>query len=370
MVDLGAISHNVAGIRQKVGSRTGVIAVVKADGYGHGAVRVAHAALAAGAESLAVAIPEEGRVLREAGIGVPILVMGLVQPEEACKAIEWGLEQTVASVELLQALDCEARRASVEARIHVKVDTGMGRIGLQPEDVVSFVRQAKQLQNVNLYGLYSHFATADERDKAFAVRQLGSFNSVVEQLRDAGLSIPMKHMANSAAVLELPDSYFDAVRPGIIIYGLYPSSEVEHTIKLKPAMSLRTRIAHVKTVGPGTPISYGRTHVTGGQAVVGTLPLGYADGYNRRLSNRAEVWVNGSRAPIVGRVCMDMCMVDLSGVPGARAGDEVELFGQHIPAEEIADTIGTINYEVVCAVGPRVPRLYIKDSEPWAGSQS
>lgn len=363
IVDLGAVSHNVAAIREKVGPGRGLMAVVKADGYGHGAVRVARVALASGADSLAVAIPEEGRELREAGIEVPILVLGLIQPDEAYKVVESRLEQTVSSMELLRALDQEAQEASVRVRVHVKVDTGMSRIGVQPEDAVAFVQAARRLENLTLYGLYSHFASADERDKSFSLQQLNRFNSVVEKLAEAGLHIPKKHMANSAAILDIPESYYDVVRPGIIIYGAYPSGEVQRSIDLKPAMTLKTRITELKVVPPGIAVSYGRTYTTGRQATVATLPIGYADGYNRRLSNRAEVWVNGSRAPVIGRVCMDMCMIDVSGVGEVWPGDDVVLFGDDIPVEEVAEIIGTINYEVLCAVSKRVPRVYVGGTE-------
>jgi len=336
------------------------MAVVKADGYGHGAVEVARAALDSGADRLGVAIPEEGWELREAGIAVPILVFGLIQPEEAYKVVEADLDQTVCSVELLQTLDREAARASKRINVHIKVDTGMGRIGLTPEEVVSFARRVQEFKNLNLEGIFSHFATADAKDKTFAQRQLELFDGVLRDLERADIDIPIRHMANSAAILDLPGSYYDMVRPGIMIYGLYPSREVSRSIELRPAMTLQTKVVAVKTVPRGTPISYGRTFITRAQAtVIATLPIGYADGLSRLLSNKGEVLIRGRRAPLVGTICMDMCMADVSSVEGVRCGDEAIIFGEEPPVDEVAEKIGTINYEVTCAVSRRVPRVYM-----------
>jgi len=360
IIDLGAISRNIAEIRKKIGNKRGLMAVVKADGYGHGAVEVSRAALRSGADFLGVALPEEGQQLREAGIEAPILVVGLIQPEEAYKVVKFQLSQTVASVELLEALNHEASKVSTWISVHVKLETGMGRIGVKPDDAVSFVRKVKSFKNLNLEGLFSHFSSADEKDKTFSERQLQLFDQVIGNLQLAGIEVPKKHIANSAAILDLPQSYYDIVRPGIMIYGLYPSREVSHSIELKPAMTFKTKISEVKVVPPGTPISYGRTFITKKKTTVATLPVGYADGYNRLLSNHGEVLVKGRRAPVIGTICMDMCMVDASSVEDIRPGDEVILFGEELPVDEIAAKIGTINYEVVCGVNKRVPRIYIQ----------
>lgn len=360
IIDLGAISRNIAEIRKKIGNKRGLMAVVKADGYGHGAVEVSRAALRSGADFLGVALPEEGQQLREAGIEAPILVVGLIQPEEAYKVVKFQLSQAVASVELLEALNHEASKVSTWISVHVKLETGMGRIGVKPEDAVSFVRKVKSFKNLNLEGLFSHFSSADEKDKTFSERQLQLFDQVIGNLQLAGIEVPKKHIANSAAILDLPQSYYDIVRPGIMIYGLYPSREVSHSIELKHAMTFKTKISEVKVVPPGTPISYGRTFITKKKTTVATLPVGYADGYNRLLSNHGEVLVKGRRAPVIGTICMDMCMVDASSVEDIRPGDEVILFGEELPVDEIAAKIGTINYEVVCGVNKRVPRIYIQ----------
>ena len=360
VIDLKAISHNIAEIRKKIGSRRDLMAVVKADGYGHGAVEVSLAALSSGATCLGVALPEECLQLRDAGVDVPVLVLGLIQPEEAYKTIDSGLEQAVSTVELADALDQEARKASTHIKVHIKVDTGMGRIGVSPQDALELVRTISRFKNLDLTGIFSHFPSADETDKTFTKRQIEIFNDLVQGIEDAGFRIPKRHMANSAAILDLPESYLDLVRPGIMIYGLYPSMEVSRSIKLKPAMTLKTDVIYVKSVPAGTPISYGRTFCVDRKAVVATLPVGYADGYYRSLSNQGSVLIRGRQVPLIGRVCMDMCMIDVTGIKDVRPGEEVVLFGENPPVDEIARKIGTINYEVVCAVGKRVPRIYVQ----------
>jgi len=358
VVNLRAISQNIANIRERIGRERNLMAVVKADGYGHGAVEVSRTALESGADCLGVALPEEGAVLREAGIDVPILVFGSIQPNEAHKVVANRLDQTVCSMELAQALDQRARQGPVRINVHVKVDTGMGRIGVQPEEVPGFIRGLQGFRSLHVMGIFTHFASADEADKTFSKRQIEVFDGLIRELELSGFRIPQKHMANSAAVLDLPESYYDLVRPGIMIYGLYPSATVSRSIELKPAMTLKTRISFLKTVPPSTPISYGRTFVTHKETKVATLPVGYGDGYSRLLSSQGEALVNGHRAPVIGRVCMDMCMIDVSQAGDVKPGDEVVLFGEELPVDEIAAKVGTINYEIVCAVGKRVPRVY------------
>ncbi len=335
------------------------MAVVKADGYGHGSIEVSRTALTSGADWLGVALPEEGHILRRAGIDAPILVLGSIQPDEAYKVVNSLLDQTVCSLDLAEALDQEARKAAAYVNVHIKVDTGMGRIGVKPEEVSAFTHRMQRFKNLHLAGIFAHFASADEADKAFSRKQIEIFDAVVRDLDLSGIKIPKKHMANSAAVLDLPESYYDLVRPGIIIYGLHPSGEVSHSIDLKPAMTFQTRISFLKTVPAGSSISYGRTFVTKSETKVATLPVGYGDGYSRLLSGRGEVLINGRRAPLIGRVCMDMCMTDVSHVPNVKLGDEAVLFGEELSVNEIAAKVGTINYEILCAVGKRVPRVYV-----------
>ena len=359
VVNLEAISDNIAQVRKRIGKKRELMAVVKADAYGHGAVPVSRAAIRSGATYLGVSSPEEGGEFREAGIDIPILILGLIPPEAAYKSVGLKLEQTICSLELAAALDQESRKASTRINVHVKVDTGMGRIGVLPENALAFVRRVRQFKNLNLTGIFSHFSSADDADKTFAKTQLEIFNGVVREIEAAGIHIPKKHMANSAAILDLPQSYLDLVRPGIMLYGLYPSPHVSRSIKLRPAMTLRTRVSYVKSVPGRTPISYGHTFFTQKETRVATLPVGYGDGYSRLLSNRGTVLIKGQRAPLIGRVCMDMCLADVFGIQNVRVGDEVILFGEELSADEVAENMGTINYEVVCGVGKRVPRVYV-----------
>lgn len=359
VVNLKAISDNILQIRKRIGDRRDLMAVVKADAYGHGAVQVSRVAIQSGATCLGVSSPEEGEELRKAGIDIPILVLGLIQPEEAYKPLGLKLEQTVCSLELASALDQEARKASTRVNVHIKLDTGMGRIGILPKDTLAFVRRIRRFKKLNLKGIFSHFSSADDLDKTFARKQLEIFQSLVREIEATGIHIPQKHMANSAAILDLPESYLDLVRPGIMIYGLYPSPHVSRSLKLRPAMTLRTKVSYVKSVPAGTPISYGQAFFTQKKTQVATLPVGYADGYSRLLSNQGTVLIKRQRAPIIGRVCMDMCVVDVSGIKNIHAGDEVILFGERLSVDEVARNMGTIHYEVVCGIGKRVPRVYV-----------
>ncbi len=362
LVDLGAISHNVREVRKRIGNQRHLMAVVKADGYGHGAVEVSRVALRSGADYLGVALPEEAQELRKAGIDAPIVVLGLIQTDEVYKVVDLRLAQAVGSLELLEALNQEAGKASAQVNVHIKVDTGMGRIGVKPDETLHFIHKAKSFKNLNVEGVFTHFSSADEKDEAFSEQQLRVFDRVLREVQLAGIEIPIKHMANSAAILNLPQSYYDMVRPGIMLYGLYPSPEVSHSIELRPAMVFKTKVVAVKVVPPGAPISYNRTFITKKKTKVATLPLGYADGYSRLLSNGGEVLIKGCRVPIIGSVCMDMCMVDISGLEGVQPGDEAIIFGEGISVDEVAAQIGTINYEVVCAVSRRVPRIYVSQS--------
>ncbi|EFK10249.1 alanine racemase [delta proteobacterium NaphS2] len=358
VVNLGAVEHNIAAAREKIGKNRKLMAVVKADGYGHGALEVSTKALSSGADCLGVAFPEEAEPLRKAGIDAPILALGLIQPDEAYKVIDLGLEQTVCSLELAEALNGAAGNASVKIDVHIKVDTGMGRIGVLPHDLLEYCRKIRQLKHLNLKGIFSHFACADENDADFTNRQIRIFDQAVREMAASGISVPQKHLANSAGILAHPASHYDLVRPGIMIYGLYPSPEIARSVSLIPAMTLKSKITQVKRVSRETPISYGRTYYTSRSAMIATLPVGYADGYNRRLSNRSFAIIRGERAPLVGRVCMDMCMFDVTAIKNVRPGDEAILFGESPTIDDIAKGLDTINYEVVCAVGKRVPRIY------------
>lgn len=363
-IDLDAIAHNIRELRKIVGDKTKIMAVVKADGYGHGAVKVAKMAQQQGVEYLAVAIPEEGVELRQAGVSLPILVLGQILPQDAEIICKHDLSQTICTIELARALSAEAQKLGKVTNIHVKVDTGMGRIGVLPEEVVSFVREISKLEGIRIEGIFTHLSEAGGKSRVFTDLQITKFNEVISDLEQAGIRIPCKHVANSAGILNFPSSYFDLVRPGIMLYGLYPSKETSILADLKPAMSFKTAIVYLKTVPSGTPIGYDRTFTTHRESIIATLPVGYGDGYNYLLSNRGEVLVRGKRAPIVGKVCMDMTMVDVSDIPGVQIGDEAVLFGkqggENLPVDEVAFNIGVINYAVVCNIGKRVPRIYYK----------
>ena len=362
-IDLSAIAHNVRRVRGKIGPRTKLMAVLKADAYGHGAVAVAPIALKNGADWLGVAIVDEGARLRRAGIEAPILVFGLTSPGEIPTLLSYDLIPTICSLDYAKSLSAEARLRNRVVMVHIKIDTGMGRIGLSPDDAPDFVRRVTELENIQVEGLYTHLSCAEEEDGNFTPGQLEVFCALGERLANSDVHIPLKHAANSAGLLNYPDSHLDIVRSGLAIYGLYPSPEMAKTIDLKPAMCLKTRVSYLKKVGTGKPISYGRTFMTDRDTIVATLPVGYADGYSRSLSNCGEVLVRGQRAPIIGQVCMDMCMVDVSSVEAVRADDEVVLIGkqggEEISADDLAAKLGTINYEVVCSIGKRVPRKYL-----------
>ena len=362
-VNLGAIRHNIREVRRLVGPHREIMAVLKANGYGHGSVPAARASLEAGASRLAVARLGEALVLREAGIDAPILVFGFILPEELERAIDNKISITVYRSDMAETISNVAQKLGRKATVHLKVDTGMGRLGFLPgKEGIEEIKRVNTLKGLLLEGIYTHFATADEKDKQYARRQLDQFVSFVEELKTQGISFALRHCANSAAIIDLPEAHLDMVRPGIIIYGMYPSGEVDRTkVSLQPAMVLKTRVSHLKKMQAGAKISYGCTYTVPAETVIVSLPLGYADGYPRLLSSRGQVLIRGQKAPVVGRVCMDQCMVDVGHIPDVQVGDEVIVFGdEKLPVEEMAAWLGTINYEVVCLVGSRVPRIFIE----------
>lgn len=363
VVDLGAIRRNTAALHRLTGNAAQLMAIVKADGYGHGAAPVARAALDAGASSLGVATVGEGLALRQAGLPQTILVLGPTLPSEAAVLVEHGLEQMVADLDAATAVSREALGRGRSVGLHLKVDTGMGRVGVPPAEAVAVARRLAALPGVRLSGVMTHFADADEAEAGGAPAQLAAFRDVLASLRGAGIDAGLAHAANSAGILALPASHLDLARAGLALYGCHPSRETAGRLRLEPALTFRTRVAFVKEVAAGASIGYGRTFTAPGRMIVATLPVGYADGYARGLSNRGAALIGGRRAPIVGRVCMDMTMVDVSAIPGVRVGDEAVLYGSQgneaIPVEEVASLLGTISYEVLCAIGKRVPRLYV-----------
>jgi alanine racemase len=360
-INLRALEHNFKEVVRCAEKRK-ILAVVKAQAYGHGAVVVSRQLLELGTDMLGVATVEEGMELRTAGIAAPILVLGSLFPEQAETIASLRLTPVVFTLAAARALSRAAQDLKTTIFVHIKIDTGMGRIGIAPEDAYEFVTMLRGLPGIDVQGLMTHFADADLREKEFAAKQMRRFGSLMRDLTENGISIPLIHAANSAAVLDYHHALFTMVRPGLMLYGYNPLETRTEKVSLIPVLSLVTRIAFLKKVATGIPISYGRTFTTKRESLIATLPIGYADGYSRGLSNKGEVLVRGRRVPIVGRVCMDMCMVDVTEVPGVAEGDDVVLIGSQageiITAEEIAGKTGTIPYEVLCGISSRVPRIY------------
>ncbi|MGD8462669.1 MAG: alanine racemase [Anaerolineae bacterium] len=359
-VDLEAIAHNVRRVVDIVGPDVTVLAVLKADGYGHGAVRVARIALNNGARYLGVASINEGELLRKSGIAAPILVLGYTPAWQARELVLNDLAATLYDVDVARALNRAARELDGRVRVHIKVDTGMGRLGLLPDQVEPFVRQVRAWTNLDVEGIFTHFSVADS-DPDYTRLQIARFRQVLAALDDGGIEIPLVHAANSAAILSLPESHFTMVRLGIAMYGLHPSSVVRCPPDFRPALTFKTQVAQVKTLPPGSFVSYGNTYQTATEQRIAVIPVGYADGFRRAPRHWGEVLVRGRRVPIVGRVCMDQTMIDVTAVPDVRLGDEVVLIGtqgdDQITAEDVAERLGTINYEVVSEILARVPRV-------------
>ncbi len=360
-IDLGAIAFNFREIRKLVGPAVKICPAVKADAYGHGAVQVSRTVLAEGAEMLGVATVEEAVELREAGIEAPILVFGVLLDEQVSDVIQWDITPMVCSRSFAGKLSSQAVASGKRVKVHVKVDTGMGRVGVLPDEAVEFVLDILKLPGLEIEGIFTHFPCADDDDQSFTRRQIAEFREIIERLEAEGVSIPIRHTASSAAILVMPDSHFNMVRPGIMLYGLY-DFDIPCGVELLQAMTLRTRIAFMKEVQPGVSIGYGRTFLAHRPTRVATLPIGYADGYSRMLSNRGAALVQGRRVRVIGRVCMDQIMVDVTGIPDAAVGDDVVLYGtqgdENISIREIAGLASTITYEIVCSVSKRVPRIW------------
>ncbi|MDD2509801.1 MAG: alanine racemase [Syntrophomonas sp.] len=363
-IDLTAIKHNMLIIKNRV-SPAMIMAVVKADGYGHGMLEVSRACLQEGVEWLGVASLDEAIHLRESGITAPVLVLGFISEEFAEAAVEHEISATVFSFSFARALSQAAGRLSRTARVHIKVDTGMGRLGFAPiPQSIALVQEIAAMPGIEVQGIFTHFADADTIDKSFTYEQLRIFSKFVKSLEEGGLSIPLKHCSNSAALLDIPEARLNMVRAGIVIYGLYPSEDMKQLgLDIIPAMTLKSRVSYLKVLEPGHYVSYGRTFCCQRATRVATVPIGYADGYHRLLSNRSSAVIRGEKVPSIGMVCMDQCMFDVSGLERVEEGDEVILFGKPsdgVTADDLARILGTINYEIVCALSARVPRLYSK----------
>jgi alanine racemase len=363
VVEMDNIVHNLKELMRLTARGAKTMAVVKADAYGHGILEVSEACCANGADYLGVAILEEGIFLRENGVKAPILILGATFPERAEDVIKHDLIQGVSSVEIIKSLAQVARKMKKAARVHIKIETGMNRIGTTPgNDMNNLVEELKKNQDcIKVEGAFSHFAKADAKDKSYAAIQYDALLKGLEQLAGAGYKDVLRHMANSAAIIDLPETHLDMVRQGISLYGYYPSREVRQDVDLKPALTWVTHVAHIKVIPEGEFVGYGCTYAARKESVIATLPVGYADGYPRGLSNCGSVLVHGEKAPIVGRVCMDQLMVDVSLIKGVKTGDQAILLGQQgessITAEDLANLLSTISHEILTGIAIRVPRI-------------
>ncbi len=377
-INLDALCENIKNTRKLVRRETSIMVIIKADGYGHGAIPIAKALdeLEEGGKPMVaaygVAVLEEAVELRKAGVTKPMLVLGAIAKEQIPELVLYDVTQTVFDLQLAKQISDEAVRQGKQARVHVKLDTGMGRIGYAGtrEDAEEIVKMT-QLPNLTVEGLFSHLATADETDKTFAQEQYRKYQQFVELLKEMGVNFTLCHIGNSAAIMELPQVHMDMVRSGINTYGLYPSEEVDKSkLKLTPAMELKSHVSFVKQVEAGFKVGYGSTFIADGSMTIATVPVGYADGYPRALSNKGRVLIRGKSARILGRICMDQFMVDVTEIPGVCAGDKVTLVGrdgeEYIPVEEPAALAGSFNYEFVCGIAKRVPRVYYKEGVPVA----
>lgn len=369
-IDLDAIAYNMEQMKQRIDGHTKIMAVIKTDGYGHGAVQIA--------EMLekydyiwgfAVATLDEAVVLRTEGVKKPILVLGCIFPDQYMEMLENDIRMNVYTEEMAREISYMARREGKTAYIHIKLDTGMARLGFaMNEESVNAITRINQLANVKMEGVFTHFAKADETDKEFTKKQMRQFLQMTETLKEKGVAFEYEHCANSAAIIDVPEAKFDLVRAGIATYGLYPSEEVnKDSVNLKPALALKSHVAFVKEIEEGTPVSYGGTFIADKKMKIATIPVGYGDGYPRSLSDRGYVLIRGKKAHIIGRICMDQFMVDVTEIDGVSFGDKVTLIGrdgnESISVELLSDLSGRFNYEFICDLGKRIPRVYVKNGK-------
>ena len=370
-INLDAIHENVANAKALTKPGTQLMAIIKADAYGHGAVMVAHT-LEDVADAYGVAILEEGIELRQSGINKPILILGYTPAPLYPAMIKYDIATAVFEYDMAEKMSEAAEKIGKKAKVHIKLDTGMSRIGFKQDDEsLEVIKKIAELPGIEIEGCFTHFATMDEKDKTKAMKQFERYMDFVERIEDVGIKIPIKHVSNSAGIIEKQEVNLDMVRDGICVYGMYPSDEVDKTkLKLTPAMEIKSYVSFVKTLEAGVEIGYGGTYITTKQTTVATIPVGYADGYSRALSNRGRVLIKGKSFPIIGRICMDQFMVDISELPEIKQGDEVTLVGrdgdEYISIEEVADMSYSFNYEFVCDIGKRIPRVCYKGGKAVA----
>lgn len=367
-INLDNLANNIREVRRITEKDTLVTAVVKANGYGHDAIEVSKVFLNNGADRLAVATLSEAIQLRKAGLKAPILILGYTPNYQMKELIKNNIIATIYTLEQAKVLSNIAKELNKKAKLHIKIDTGMSRLGFSYNDsTVDRILKISKLKNLEIEGIFTHFAKADEKNKEFTDVQYKRFEKVTKALKQRGLDIPIKHVSNSAAIIDLPQYNLDMVRAGIMLYGLYPSDDVDKSnVNLKPSMTLKAKLSYIKEVPENTGISYGHIYITNKRTKIGTLPLGYADGFTRLLSTKTKGTIKGKKVPIIGTICMDQCMVDLSELKDVTVDDYVTLFSDgkdntlHI--DDVANVLGTINYEIVCMIGKRVPRVFIKDN--------
>ncbi len=358
-INLNNLEYNFKQIKKSISPQTKIMVTVKADAYGHGIIKVSRRLVSCGVDYLGVASIDEGIQLRRAGIKIPVLILGMALKSDINPIFKYGLTPSVCSEELAEALNRKAAKLGRNIDVHIKIDTGMGRAGVWHHNALEFVKYICRMKHINVGGIFTHFAFAD-LDREFTLYQIDLFNRLIKKLESCGIDIPLVHAANSMGTLDFKDSHFNMIRPGLIVYGLYPKDNLK--INLKPVLSLKTRIIYFKKVPKGCGISYGHTYFTRKNTTIVTLPIGYGDGYPRNLSNLAPVLIRGKRFKVSGRICMDQIMVDVGNLK-VKTGDEVVLIGvqgsNKITTEELAKLAGTIPYEIVCGLGSRIPRIYI-----------
>ena len=369
-IDLDAIAYNMEQMKQNIRPETKVMAVIKADGYGHGAVQIAEMMERWNyIWGFAVATLDEAVVLRTEGIQKPILVLGCVFPDQYMEMLKHEIRMNIYTEEMAESISRMAAREGKTAYMHIKLDTGMSRLGFGiNEQSAETIKRISKMPNVNMEGIFTHFTKADEKDKSFTKKQIQEFVWMTERLKEKNVRFTYEHCSNSAGIIDVPEANFDIVRAGISTYGLYPSEEVDKSnVKLKPALALKSHVAFVKEIERGTPVSYGGTFVAKEKMKIATIPVGYADGYPRSLSNKGYVLIRGKKAPILGRVCMDQFMVDVTQIEGVSFGDKVTMIGKDgneiLPVEVLSELSGRFNYEFVCDLGKRIPRVYVRDGK-------
>lgn len=369
-INLDALAFNMRNIRKITNKDTMIMAVIKADAYGHGVTECAKTLLENGADRFAVATLNEAMEVRKTFADIPVLILGSSVESEAEDIIKNNITPNVYTYDFAKTLSEKAVELERIVKIHIKLDTGMSRIGFvitdgKNEAVIEEIKKIAALPNVVIEGIFSHFSTSDESDETYTRMQFERFMNVYNSLKESGIEIPIKHICNSAAIMMYPEYHLDMVRPGIILYGMYPSDEVDKTrLELKYVMSLKSSVTYVKEIEDRRGVSYGKEYIADGMAKIATVPIGYADGYTRLLAKKARIAVNGELYPIAGRICMDQCMIDVASGNNIKRGDEALIFGDGaVTADDLADWLGTINYEITCMVSRRIPRVYKKNGE-------